>query len=172
MDLATASTAVAASPASGARPPASTHASPRDASSRPAPAALIADAEQWLQFVRQCDLKGAARQLAEHAAFVGHADGVLQLALDAGFDYLRSERSLAELAQAMTAILGAAPSIRFVTAGEAAASSETLKQRTHRERGERQSAAEDAFLNDPDVQRLIQQHGARLVPDSIRPHDE
>ena len=41
----------------------------------------------------------------------------------------------------------------------------------HGERDARHSAAEDAFLNDPDVQRLMQQ-GARLVPDSIRPLED
>ncbi len=40
------------------------------------------------------------------------------------------------------------------------------------ERDSRQSAAEQAFLNDPGVKRLIEQHGARVVPDSIRPLDE
>jgi len=52
------------------------------------------------------------------------------------------------------------------------AAGETLHQRTARERGARQTAAEQAFLADPDVQRLMQRHGATLVPDSIRPFDE
>ncbi|HCV95734.1 MAG TPA: DNA polymerase III subunit gamma/tau, partial [Stenotrophomonas sp.] len=40
------------------------------------------------------------------------------------------------------------------------------------QRGERQQAAETAFMADPQVQMLIQQHGARVVADSIRPFDE
>ena len=32
--------------------------------------------------------------------------------------------------------------------------------------------AEQAFLSDPQVQRLMRQQGASLVPDSIRPYDE
>ena len=114
-------------------------------------------------------MKGAARQLAENAAFVGHGDGVLKLSLDAGFDYLRSEKSLAELSGVLAARLGAAPRIVF---DHAVGESETLQQRSHRERNIRQSADEENFMNNPDVQRLIQQHGARLVPDSIRPFDE
>jgi DNA polymerase-3 subunit gamma/tau len=47
-----------------------------------------------------------------------------------------------------------------------------LHQRTARERDARQVAAEHAFLADPDVQRLMQRHGATVVPDSIRPFDE
>jgi len=133
-------------------------------------AATIATAEEWLQFAGNSGMKGAARQLAENAAFVGYSQGVLKLSLDAGFDYLRSEKSLAELSSVLTARLGAAPRVVFDHAigGE----SETLQQRSHRERNIRQSADEENFMNNPDVQRLIQQHGAKLVPDSIRPFDE
>jgi DNA polymerase-3 subunit gamma/tau len=130
---------------------------------------VVADAEDWLQRVAACELNGPARQLAAHTAFIGHANGVLTLALDPGFEYLRSERSVAALAEAMAASLGAVPKIS-IQAGSA--QSETLHQRQASERDSRQSAAEQAFLNDPGVKRLIEQHGARVVPDSIRPLDE
>ena len=131
--------------------------------------ASIATPEAWMQFAGNGGLKGAARQLAENAAFVGYGDGVLRLSLEAGFDYLRSERAVAELSAMVAREHGAAPRIVFEhAAGEA----ETLKQRTHRERDARQTAAEENFMSNPDVQRLIQQHGAKLVPDSIRPFDE
>lgn len=129
----------------------------------------IADAEQWLELIAGAQLSGPSRQFAAHAAFVSHREGVLRLALDPGFEYLRSERSLGELAQALQPALGQAPKI-VVEAGQA--SVETLHQRTHRQKNERQDAAEAAFLADPSVQRLIQQHGARVVPDSIRPYEE
>ncbi len=132
-------------------------------------AAAVATAEEWLRFAANSGMKGAARQLAENAAFVGYGDGVLRLSLDAGFDYLRSEKSLAELSNTLAGKLGAAPRIVF---DHAVGESETLQQRSHRERNIRQSADEENFMNNPDVQRLIQQHGAKLVPDSIRPFDE
>jgi len=129
----------------------------------------IADGEQWLELIARAQLSGPSRQLAAHAAFVSHREGVLRLALDPGFEYLRSERSLGELAQALQPSLGQAPTI-VVEAGQAPV--ETLHERTHRQKNERQDAAEAAFLADPSVQRLIQQHGARVVPDSIRPYEE
>lgn len=129
----------------------------------------IASADDWLHFAAHSGMKGAARQLAENAAFVAAGEGVLKLSLDAGFDYLRSAKSLAELTATLAAKFGAAPSIVF---DHALAESETLQQRSHRERNIRQSADEENFMNNPDVQRLIQQHGAKLVPDSIRPYDE
>ncbi len=130
----------------------------------------INDAEEWLQLVATSDLKGPARQLAENVGFVGYAEGVLTLSLSSGFDYMRSERSQEELARVLAVSLGVNPKIRFAAAESAAG--ETLQQRNQRERGARQNAAEDEFMNNPDVQRLIQQHGAKLVPDSIRTFEE
>ncbi|WP_341809194.1 DNA polymerase III subunit gamma/tau [Xanthomonas oryzae pv. oryzicola] len=129
----------------------------------------IADAEQWLELVTRSGLNGPSRQLAANAAFIGHRDGVLRLALAPGFEYLHSERSIANLAQALAPVLGNMPRIVIETGS---ADVETLHERANRQKGERQSAAETAFMNDPTVQLLIQQQGARIVPDSIRPYDE
>ncbi|MCC5094289.1 MULTISPECIES: DNA polymerase III subunit gamma/tau [Xanthomonas] len=129
----------------------------------------IADAEQWLELVTRSGLNGPSRQLAANAAFIGHRDGVLRLALAPGFEYLNSERSIANLAQALAPELGNTPRIVIETGS---ADVETLHERANRLKGERQSAAETAFMNDPNVQQLIQQQGARVVPDSIRPYDE
>ena len=131
----------------------------------------IIDAETWLHFASTCGLKGVGKQLVENVSFSGYAHGTLTLALDSGFDYLRSERTLGELADAIAERYGVAPRLAFA-ATTAAADAETLKERSHRQRGERQSEAEETFMNHPDVQRLVQQHGAKLVPDSIRPYEE
>lgn len=129
----------------------------------------IADAEQWLELVTRSGLNGPSRQLAANAAFIGHRDGVLRLALAPGFEYLSSERSIANLAQALAPVLGNPPRIVVETGS---ADVETLHERANRQKGERQSASETAFMNDLTVQLLIQQQGARIVPDSIRPYDE
>ncbi|AOD15637.1 DNA polymerase III subunit gamma/tau [Xanthomonas fragariae] len=129
----------------------------------------VADTEQWLDLVTRSGLNGPSRQLAANAAFVGHRAGVLRLALAPGFEYLNSERSIANLAQALAPVLGNTPRIVIETGS---AGVETLHERTNRQKDERQSAAETAFMNDPSVQQLIQQQGARVVPDSIRPYDE
>jgi len=77
--------------------------------------------------------------------------------------------ALADLTEALSGPLGMTPKI-VIEHGNAEA--ETLHQRSDRQRGERQQAAETAFMADPSVQLLIQQHGARVVTDSIRPFDE
>ena len=106
--------------------------------------------------------------MAANAAFVAYRGGVLRLALPPGFEYLQSERSLAALAQALAQALGSVPKIVIETAE---VQTETLHARADRQRGERQSAAETAFMADPQVQHLLAQ-GARVVPDSIRPLEE
>lgn len=173
-----AAVAISAAPApevmaAPAAPPPSSFANAAAAPAADSPRQLddnrIADAEQWLELVTRSGLNGPSRQLAANAAFIGHRDGVLRLALAPGFEYLTSERSIANLAQALVPALGHAPRIVIETGS---ADVETLHERANRQKGERQSAAEDAFMNDPNVQQLIQQQGARVVPDSIRPYDE
>ncbi|MDR6671520.1 DNA polymerase III subunit gamma/tau [Xanthomonas sp. 1678] len=146
--------------AAATRTPPSASATPR----------VLHAAEDWLELVADCGLTGPSRQLAANAAFVSHAEGVLRLSLSAGFEYLQSERSLGELATALADALGSKPKIVIESGIEVDA--ETLHERSHRQRGERQNAAETAFMRDPAVQALLQQQGARVVPDSIRPYEE
>ncbi|MGH8084158.1 MAG: DNA polymerase III subunit gamma/tau [Lysobacter sp.] len=128
----------------------------------------IADAEAWLDWLGRCELKGPARVLAEHAGFVGSRDGVLELSLVEDDELLNKPALVNEIAQALAPNFGAPPTVRFERSDR---SGESLRQRTERVRDERQLAAEQAFMGDPEVQRLIEQHGARVVPDSIRPFD-
>jgi len=126
--------------------------------------------DTWADAVARCALSGPAKELANHAGFLAYEDGILRLSLSPADDHLQMPGLVKRLADALAPQLGAAPQIRFEVAAQAAG--ETLHQRTARERGARQTAAEQAFLADPDVQRLMQRHGATLVPDSIRPFDE
>ena len=170
----------AAPPPSATRPaveaaPAHRPASPAAAAAaatEPAAPASIAqlDAAGWLDLVAGLALRGPVRELAAHAAFVDWREGVLRLSLPAADDHLKTEFLVSQLSQALAPRLGATPQIRFdESAGDAG---ETLHVRDARQRDARQTAAEQAFLSDPQVQRLMQQQGARLVPDSIRPYEE
>jgi DNA polymerase-3 subunit gamma/tau len=128
----------------------------------------LLDADGWGGVVAGSGLRGPARLLAEHAVFIGYDGSVLRLSLPASDEHLKSTALITMMANALAPALGGVPQIRF----EAAAQGESLRDRSERARDERQSAAETAFLADPDVQRLISQHGAKLVPDSIRPFDD
>ena len=135
----------------------------------PALESLIIDADRWLELIAGTALRGPARELAAHAGFVSYDNGVLGLSLSAADEHLKMPSLVKMLGELLAPAFGAAPQIRFEAA---TTSSETLHQRSTRERDARQLAAESAFMADPSVQRLIQNHGATLVPDSIRPFDE
>ncbi|MCG6117816.1 MAG: DNA polymerase III subunit gamma/tau [Aquimonas sp.] len=147
----------------------------RAAASRPAlaavadPSARLLDHDDWLELQSRCGLSGPPRELAAHCVFAGY-DGIrLKLGLPVHLDHLRIEAAVASLASKLGEALGAAPRIEFV---EAQNERETLHARTHRQRGERQAAAEEAFQNHPAVRRLVEQQGLRLVADSIRPLED
>ena len=130
---------------------------------------LVTDSEHWLALAARCGLRGAPRLLAQHAAFVSHQDGVLRLALAPEQEHLKSPSLVLQLSDAVARQLGGDVQVRF----EASASSgETASARNGRERELRQQNAERGFVEDPGVQRLLQVHGAQIVPDSVRPLEQ
>ncbi len=137
--------------------------------SRPASGATLPDANAWHALVLGSELRGPARLLAETSVFIGFDGATLRLALPPEEEHLKSSALIAMVANALAPALGTAPQVRFENMP---VQGESLRDRNERARDERQSAAETAFMNDPDVRRLIAQHGATLVPDSIRPFDE
>jgi DNA polymerase-3 subunit gamma/tau len=138
-----------------------------DVDTPPADIAVALDAEKWLTLVST--LRGPVRELAAHAGFVACDAGVLRLSLSATDDHLNVPNLVKTLVDSLETAFGVPLKIRFESAPS---SSETLHQRSSRERDARQVAAETAFLADAGVQQLIHQHGATVVPDSIRPFEE
>ncbi len=128
------------------------------------------DNDRWLDLLANSGLRGPARELAAHAAFTGYADGVLRLSLSAQDDHLRSPSLINALTDALSAQLGGPVQLKFDSAKSANA--ETLHQRVERQRDAKQTSAEASFMANPDVQRLMNQQGATLVPDSIRPFED
>lgn len=157
---------IAIAPAEHAEPAPAHAATPQEGVSE------LATAEDWLDLVANSGLSGPSRQLAANAAFISCQHGTLKLGLSPGFEYLRSERALAALGEMLQKALGQAPKIVVETVETEHVPAETLHQRADRQRGERQQVAETVFMDDPEVQVLIQQHGARVVSDSIRSFDE
>ena len=138
----------------------------------PAPAStsalLVTDSEHWLELVAGCGLRGPAKLLAENAGFVGHADGVLRLSLAPEQEHLKSPSLVLQLCEAIGRQLGGEVQVRFEIGQPRG---ETANARNARERDARQAGAESGFVADPGIQRLVQQFGAQIVPDSVRPLD-
>jgi DNA polymerase-3 subunit gamma/tau len=126
------------------------------------------DADGWLQLVERSGVRGPAAQLAAHSGFVSYADGVLRLTLAPADEHLKGPAMVRMLAAALETQLGVAPQIKFELAEP---SGDTLHVRNERQRDARQAQAEETFMNDPDVRRMLDS-GARVVPDSIRPLDD
>ena len=93
----------------------------------------IADADSWHALVATSGLRGPARLLAEHAGFIGYADGVLSLSLPASDEHLKATALVNMVADALAPALGAAPQIRF----EAAATQRRIPARAQRARARR-----------------------------------
>ncbi len=129
---------------------------------------LVTDSEHWLELVAGCGLRGPAKLLAENAGFVGHADGVLRLSLAPEQEHLKSPSLVLQLCEAIGRQLGGEVQVRFEIGQPRG---ETANARNARERDARQAGAESGFAADPGIQRLVQQFGAQIVPDSVRPLD-
>ena len=114
-------------------------------------------------------LRGPARELAAHSGFIAYGDGVLKLSLAPADEHLKGPALVKMLADALAPQLGGTPQVRFELTQ--APGGETLHSRNERQRDQRQASAEETFMNNPDVQRLMER-GARVVPDSIRPFDD
>ncbi|HRO63305.1 DNA polymerase III subunit gamma/tau [Thermomonas sp.] len=135
----------------------------------PAPSAsIVTDGEHWLQVVAECGLRGAPRLLAENAAFLSHREGVLRLALTEEQMHLKSPSLVLQLTDAVSRRLGGTVQVRFELGD---AHGDTASARNARAQDARQTEAERGFAEDPAIQRLVRNHGASIVPGSIRPHD-
>ena len=133
------------------------------------PTRHLRNADDWMAIVADAGLKGPAKDLAAHASFVAHADDVLTLALPEDLEHLRTDALVGKLADAFGGALGAVPRIVFAKAAD---SGDTLHARNERARDARQANAEQEFQDNPTVRRYMQQFGAKLVPDSIRPTED
>ena len=97
-----------------------------------------------------------------------HADGVLRLSLAPEQEHLKSPSLVLQLTDAVSRQLGGAVQVRFEL-GEGGG--DTASARNSRAQDARQADAERGFAEDPAIQRLVRDHGASMVPGSIRPHD-
>jgi len=93
---------------------------------------------------------------------------VLRLSLSQEQMHLKSPSLVLQLTDAVSRQLGGAVQVRFEL-GEA--HGDTASARSAQVQDARQAEAERGFAEDPAIQRLVRDHGAGIVPGSIRPHD-
>ena len=169
-------------PAEVRRPVASRAAQPTAAAPRPAPAAVAApksapsaaatsrslpSAGEWPQLVNGLQVAGLARELAAHSELLA-VDGDhfrLRVAIKSYAETANVERLRAALSQHF------GRPIRVSVEVGSTAGSTTAAALAEQERNERQKGAEQAILSDPFVQELIENFGAQVEPQSIRPRE-
>ncbi|MHA6203195.1 DNA polymerase III subunit gamma/tau [Dyella soli] len=123
----------------------------------------------WDSLIEQANLRGPLGQLAQNAA-LRERDGVtLVLALQPAHMHLAVEPMVSQMEERIGQVLGERIRLRFVE--ERGAAAETPAARAANAREVAQSAAEQAIEEDPLVQSLKREFGARVVPQSIKPFE-
>jgi DNA polymerase III subunit gamma/tau len=121
---------------------------------------------KWSEVVPQLGLTGLMRELANNTMLVAHSDGVMTLTLEETHAKLLSKEREEELRKALEQYHGA-PTRLKVELGRPV--TETPAQEKNRLQDERQQAAVQAIVDDPNVRALQEKFSARVNPASIRP---
>ncbi|UXI69633.1 DNA polymerase III subunit gamma/tau [Tahibacter amnicola] len=122
----------------------------------------------WPMLIERAGLRGPVGQLAQHAALIALEGSVLRLALKAEHDHLHAPFMVAQLEERIGAVLGRTVKCQFE---KARAGVETPADQLARQRTAQQTEAERAIDEDPFVQALVRDMGARVIPQSVRPLD-
>ena len=158
--------AVAHAPASRTQP-APAVAAPAAPAARAPVATDARGLPRWDALIEQAGLRGPLGQLAQNAALRERDGNTLVLALQPAHMHLAVEPMVGQMADRISDTLGERIKLRFVADSQGAA--ETPAARAASARESAQSAAEQAIEEDPLVQSLKREFGARVVPQSIKP---
>ncbi|MFK2876584.1 DNA polymerase III subunit gamma/tau [Rhodanobacter hydrolyticus] len=164
--------APAAPPASAYRaaPPVAAPA-PAERESALAPAAPSRDAgglPHWESLIEQAGLRGPFGVLAQNAVLREREGNTLVLALQPAHMGMAVEPMLSQMEERISHALGERIKLRFVDIDKSAASA-TPAARAAQSRDAAQAAAEQSIAEDPFVQSMKRDFGARVVPQSVKP---
>ncbi len=130
----------------------------------PAPAATGGDS--WNETVARLGLTGLTRELANHCTLDAFEDGVLRLTLDQTSAHLLNKEREAVFKQTLAEYYGRAVDLRIAPGSP---QTETPARERQRTQTERQQAAVEVIMTDPNVQALQENFNARVDAGSIRP---
>ena len=159
----------AASGAASARPGTARVAPVVKAELRPqaeAPRPAAAGNEAWGEIVTKLNLAGLTRELAHHCTLDAVEGAALRLTLDQASAHLLNKEREAVLKQALAAFYGRPMELRIALGSP---QTETPARERQRNQTERQQAAVETILTDPNVQALQENFNARVDAGSIRP---
>jgi DNA polymerase-3 subunit gamma/tau len=132
----------------------------------PAPSNPAAPEAKWGDVVAQLGLAGLLRELANNTTLESHDEGAMTLTLEETHAKLFNKEREEELRQALEKYYGAPIRLKMNLGRP---SVETPAKERSRLQEERQQAAVQAIVEDPNVRALQEKFGARVNPASIRP---
>ena len=151
---------------------------PAGAVARPAAAAVAAPVaasgassgdvkgSDWTNILQSLELGGAARQLANNCALLGHDGATLRLALDPRSSSLNSPSLKEKLSQALSRHFGTTIRVDIDVREDLPM---TPARAVERNEAEQRTQAQVAFDADPNVAAFKQRFGASVLADSVRP---
>jgi len=120
----------------------------------------------WAGMIEAAELKGPAGQLARNASLIAIENNCVRVALNPAYEHMNAAPVVANIEERLSAVLGRGVKLRFE---KPSAVLDTPADAAQREQTARQQAAERALGEDPFVQTVIRDFGARVIPESIKP---
>ena len=153
-------------PAAPAPAPAPAQAAPQPAREVPRDARGL---PVWEAVIEQAGLRGPLGQLAQNAHLRERDGHTLVMGLQSAHMHLAVEPMVSQMEERISNALGERIRLRFVNDQSVAAHTPAARAANARE--EAQSAAEESIDNDPLVQSLKREFGAKIIPQSIKPFE-
>ena len=135
---------------------------PRNGAANASPGGAV----DWPELLRSLDLRGPARQLADHCDLQSRTGGSWQLVLPADKQHLNTQQLRGRIESALREHVGTELRLNIVTGTPSHPTPADIRLASE---NERMRAAREAIENDPNVRALQEQLGATLEADSIRP---
>ena len=140
----------------------------------PARAPITRDANglpDWEVLIERAGLRGPFSVLAQNAVLRERDGQTLVLALQPTHMGMAVEPMVSQMEERIGEALGERIRLRFVSQNQQTAAAQTPAARAAQVRDSAQAAAEQAIEDDPLVQTLKRDFGARVVPQSVKPLD-
>jgi DNA polymerase-3 subunit gamma/tau len=132
-----------------------------------APTAPAAGSSDWVQLMESLNLSGQVRELARNVQLKSRSDDRWDFVIAPALRHLGSKNCINRLGQAISECMGHPVNVRILD--EQGGELQTAAALEEQKLRQSMSEAEKAINDDPTVQSLKEQMGARLVEDSIQP---
>ena len=136
---------------------------------RAAPSLDARGLPHWDSLIEQASLRGPMGQLAQNATLRDREGSTLVLALQPMYMHLAVEPMVGQMEERISQALGERVRLRFVD--DTSSGAHTPAARAASARSAAQSAAEQSIEEDPLVQSLRKEFGARVLPQSVKPFE-